>query len=130
MDETLFLNVDLDVEGKHGLGRIVAELSPFVIVLHGNEERFSLEAKHSPKTIDGTISALVRAIKKLSPAASRNWRKCTKRVFNIGIQVSQKPGGTSFLLSKKSLALVESVRGEIAITVYAALNSETGSQDV
>jgi hypothetical protein len=116
---TEFLNVDLDIRTKQGLSVLLSELEVSMLVLNKTETTASLELANGGDRLDEVIVALVHVVQQLSEGARSIWDQCDNRRFNIGFKGGSMPPENQFLLSSETVALLASVCGEIAITIYA-----------
>jgi hypothetical protein len=124
VDETLFLNVDVDVYSKTSLQSLVAALGRKVIVHHvGREGRiqsahFSLASTYRDDA-DTLAYRLARLVTRLPPAARQSWDRARRRDFNLGIQAGIAPYSHEIALTRRTLQRVVAVGGRVVITTYA-----------
>ena len=86
------------------------------------------ELRTQPKTPDGAIRGLARAIEQLPQRQRSHWKRATVRDFNVGIQAADEPDHSEFVLKLETVTMVGKLGGRIVITVYgAALNNTSGS---
>jgi hypothetical protein len=122
---TEFLNVDLDLRAKRGLGKLVQSLAPSAFVLRQTSKEASLELDGvGEPTLEKTILGLVKLVQSLPPHALTIWNQCNCRIFNVGIQAGDKPHSREFGISKKAVSLLAKIGAEIVLTVYAPLKEE------
>lgn len=121
MHEAQFLNVDLDLSSAYGLKDLVDAMKPFVVVLNNEREEFiSVELSSvQPTTIDDAIARYARLVKQFAPEHKKLWDQCNTRRMNIGIKSGNASHQSSFCISEESLALLGTLRAEIALTIYA-----------
>jgi hypothetical protein len=125
MDQTYFLNVDLDVFSRSSLEPLAAAFGSKVIPLyvgpHGSRYRahFELGGSHR-KSADALIVGLVQLVRNLPRAARLVWNQAYRRDFNIGIQGGFKPHCYELPLKAETLKLVSSVNARVVVTIYAA----------
>ena len=121
MDETIFLNIDLDIESKIDISPIVEAFGEEVAVLrndcmsgiyYGSFE--TLLAK--PNEI---IMEYARLIESLDPSARQIWDQCRTKRFDIGFQCAEKPYSYHSTLSNESLSKISALGGEFVVTIYA-----------
>ena len=95
--DTMFLNVDLDIESEAPLDRIVDAIGDRAAVLfHDRVEqhyRASFEVGDDIMTsgVDHTIRKLCDLVEGLPPQARAVWDACYRRVLDIGIQSGPEP---------------------------------------
>jgi hypothetical protein len=123
-EPTHFLNVDLEIGSRGKLDVLAAELSSRLFELYrgkvGQLDRAHYEISAMTPTADVTIRALVRILKKLTPAARRVWNSARVRDFNIGIQAGATPRSAELAIEPKTLQQITALGGRIVITIYAA----------
>ena len=123
-EETLFMNVDVDVYSKTSLQPLVAAFGKKVIVHHvGREGRdqsahFSLASTHRDDA-DTLAYRLAGLVTRLPRAARQLWDRARRRDFNLGIQAGMTPYSHEIALTRRTLARVAAVGGRIVITTYA-----------
>jgi hypothetical protein len=124
-EETHYVNVDLEIGSSRKLDVLAAELDKKLFSLYrgrygglyrAHYETTSMRASRTPT---GTILALVRVLKRLSPAAQRAWRAARVRDFNIGFQASFEPRHFEAAIDPGAIKQVAALGGRIVITVYA-----------
>jgi hypothetical protein len=125
---TAFLNVDLDLRAKRGLGKLVQclELSAYVLRQTSTEASLELNGRGG-LTLEKTILGLVKLVQSLPPHAITIWNQCNCRTFNVGIQAGREPHFSEFSISKKAVSLLAKIGAEIGLTVYAPLNEEAST---
>jgi len=125
MDETFFLNVDLDVFARFSLEPLAAAFGSKVTQLyigpHGRRYGAHFELRASPrKGADALIVGLVRLVKSLPRAARTTCNEAYRRYFNIGIQGGLKPPTYELPLKSETLKLVSSINARLVVTIYGA----------
>jgi hypothetical protein len=123
-----FLNVDLMVLGHIARQTLLRALGNAVVVLHGDEDALQLdglpclvlEVADVGLDVAGTLARFVELVRGLPPPARRAWDAASCRRFDIGIQSGKRPHETSWKVPRSLLKAVESISGEMAITVYGA----------
>jgi hypothetical protein len=99
---TEFLNVDLDLRAKRGLGILLQGLEPFAFVLHQTDKQASLELNgKSRPSLERTFLGLIKAVQSLPPEAATIWKNCDYRIFNVGVQAGREPYSTEFSISRR-----------------------------
>jgi hypothetical protein len=119
---TTFLNVDLDLRVDRDLDELLKFLEPFAFVLNKNGPEASVELRHSPYSLDGTLKKFVEHIEGLPPRAMRLWNQCEYRRFNVGIQAGTEPHESHFTISNKAIGQLVNVASELIVTVYAPID--------
>ena len=124
MEQTCFLNVDVDVWSPSDLRPLVAALGRKILVHYVGEERGAYSAHISlasayTRDADTRIRRFISLVDKLPTAARRLWDRARSRDFNIGIQGGVTPHSHEIALDEGTIALVAGVRGRIVITTYA-----------
>ncbi len=122
-DETThFITVDLEIGSRGKLDLVATELGPHTMEMYrgkiGSLDHAHYEAGGGD-TIDETIENLLRLLRRLSPAAKRQWRAAKVRDFNIGIQAGVKPNSLELTASAKTMQEVARLGGRLVITIYA-----------
>jgi hypothetical protein len=130
-----FLNVDLELESRESLDLIAQEFGDRVHILHNGPLQdipylLAVEVyagdDQDPESI---IEAFCDLIEDLSAKSKANWRKCTARRFDIGIEsgtgVAKRFGALCLSLSPQTLKRVSALSAEAVITVYPAMPQET-----
>jgi hypothetical protein len=129
--KTTFLNVDLDISSREDLASLAAALEPQLFLLHvgRNRNRYwaRLELRGQPRSPDGAIKGLVRAIQRLPRRHLACWKRASARDFNIGIQAAGRPLSTEVRVAPATVKLVGRLGGRIVITVYGAAPQPTPS---
>lgn len=122
-DETVFLNVDLELRSSSGLLRLLAELSRAVVILHADDGFAVLELDEQPGSPEEAVTRFATLVDQLTEAAREEWDECSERVLGIGIQSGVTPHQISYRLSARSLAMAANIRADVVFTVYARLQS-------
>lgn len=83
-----FLNVDLDLRDRRGVGAVVRALGPKMVVMNHERKDFaSLELPLLPnQKLVPTLRRWLRVIEALSPAGKKAWRACRSKELSIGIE--------------------------------------------
>ncbi|MHB8881859.1 MAG: hypothetical protein ACYC69_10185 [Thermodesulfovibrionales bacterium] len=123
IEETRFLNVDLDIVAKVPLNDIVEAFGKKAFALYvGRRGRLycayiETEGGHQDNA-DQIIQKFVAMVKKLPREIRRIWDQAKSREFNIGIEVARKSPAYVLQLKQKTLDDIVSVDGTITFTVY------------
>ena len=97
LEEAHYVNVDLEIGSSRKLDVLAAELDKKLFLLYRgrygglHRAHYETTSMRASRTPTGTILALVRVLKKLSPKAQRAWRAARVRDFNIGFQAAFEP---------------------------------------
>jgi hypothetical protein len=114
-----FRNVDLDLESREPLGRLIDALP--VIVLFPARMRgkymLSLEDSGANLTLDQTLRRLAKMISSLSGEPRRLWRRATKRSFNIGFACGSRRA-PPFSVQSATIQAVAAVGASVEVTLY------------
>jgi hypothetical protein len=115
-----FLNVDLDLESREPLARLMDAL-PSLFVLLSTRMRgkyvVSLELSQPGLTLDQTIRRLAKMISSLSGQPRRLWQRATNRCFNIGF-ASGTARHPAFSIRSVTIQAVASLGASIGVTLY------------
>jgi hypothetical protein len=123
-----FLNVDLELESNESLDVIAQAFGDRVHVLHNgplNDIPHLLAVEiyaGDDKDPESIIEAFCDLIEGLSAKGKTNWKKCTGRRFDIGIEsgtgIAKRFGALCLSLSPQILKRVSALGAEAVITVY------------
>ena len=119
-NNTVFLNVDLDVQIATGLEVLLAELGRDVAVLHQDSTTATIELNREVSDPQDALIGLAILIEALSPDARRIWEEAEKRSMSIGIQAGARPHSLDFVIPPDCIARLERIGVEIVFTVYAS----------
>ncbi len=121
---TEFLNVDLELASRGKLDTLIDELAAVLFVQHREDRprdhQVSLQATVMTMTADATVRALVAAVKRLSPAGTRQWRAALRRDFNLGVQAGLGPSSVEYAFEPRTVRAVADLGARIVVTVYGA----------
>jgi len=119
---TVFLNVDLDLEGPANLAPLVRALGPVDILHQSDAAPFVAHLEIDQVGLDclATISALLDLVEGLAPDARALWDQCTTRSFNIGIQSGLAPHYSEYALPATLLSRLAAVGADAVVTIYGA----------
>jgi len=126
LDETAFLNVDLDIWSRSPLEPLVSAFGKRVFVLHvGKEARrygahLELAASGYADNPDQLLRRFVRLVKKLPRSSKASWDRAELRQFNVGIQAATEPVSWGLQLEPQTLDAIASVAAGLVVTVYGA----------
>jgi hypothetical protein len=116
---TTFLNVDLDIRARAGLGELLNSMASSAILLQKTELDASLELNENFTSLEEALTKLMELIVALPPLARDIWHQCEFRRFNIGIQAGNEPHAALFAISSKTVSLLAEAQVELIFTVYA-----------
>ncbi len=123
MEQTRFLNVDLDLSASFDLAPLVAALEKKAYALHvGRTKRTyqaHLELERRPENADATVRAFCKMIARLPPDARAMWDATKVRDFNVGVQAEKKPHCEVFTFSASTVKAVADLGARIVFTVYS-----------
>jgi len=123
VNETHFLNVDLDIYSRSDLQPLVNAFGKKVSVLHvGRYKRTYkavLELNRIARGADSMIRAFCALIRALPKAERQRWNAATVRDFNIGVQIRKKPNCYRIDLSTPAVKAASEVGARIVFTTYS-----------
>jgi hypothetical protein len=124
-EEAHYVNVDLEIGSTRKLDLLAGELDRKLFLLYRGRygglyrAHYETRSMRASRTPTGTIMALVRVLKRLSPAAQRSWRAARVRDFNIGFQAAAEPRVLEAAVDAEAVKEVAALGGRIVITMYA-----------
>ena len=125
-----FLNVDLEIRSTAKLDALAIDLGKDVIVLYSGpagksgQQLLVLESSQCfLKTPEAVIHSLGSALKKLSPASQRIWKRARKR-FDVGYELTAKERHSQFSLRAKTLKHLVEWDATLAVTYYRGEESD------
>jgi hypothetical protein len=123
LNQTTFLNVDLDLCSRSNLQPLLSALEPKILILHagrhGRMYRAHVELARSPKSADAAIRGFATLIGALPRSERRLWDAATIRDFNIGVQAGIRPHAHEVPLARETIDIVSALKARIVMTVYA-----------
>ncbi len=127
MNETHFLNVDLDIESNENLDELVKELGKNLSIMthHSNDGINFASFETSGSGIEEIIDMFIVSIEGLNGNSKAIWNSCIKREFNFGFQCGIKPNGYTAEIDPELLTKIINVGGQVGITIYPPENSST-----
>ena len=124
MSEIQFLNVDLELESKHDISALVADLKKNAMVLHYDQDEYRqlarIEATADISSPDKAINQLCELIESCSRNALKQWLSCSKRTFDIGFESGNSPKCFNQPLHADTLLRISAIGAGIEITIYPA----------
>lgn len=116
-----YLNVDLEIESKSDLSKIVEEFGEDVIVLHCGEMRgyqhASFEAPN-PSEADHIINHFCLLVEELTKEAREVWDGCCSRVMDVGYESGTTPRNFRSEIRASTVQRVAAIGASIVITIY------------
>jgi hypothetical protein len=120
--EIQFLNVDLELESKHDISILVADLSKQAVVLHYDKDEFRqlarIEAGEHASTPEKAINHLCELIESCSRAGLKQWLSCSKRTFDLGFSSGTSPKCFSQAIHADTLLRISAIGAGMEITLY------------
>ena len=120
MSETIFLNVDLDLEGMASLDPLIEALGSSVCVVHKEGLVVSLELSESPVGPGDAIVRFSKLIDELPPDVNDLWNRCRMRQFNIGMRCGDSAHEARIELPLEILRRALGVGVDVVVTIYRA----------
>lgn len=125
-----YLNTDLDLLGEEPFNTVMMELG-YVSILHYEKQKNGtwsacVESQESAQSCtckerspEDNILPLIKLIKQMSASAQEEWRRLTKRDFNIGWHATNIwPQGAAFILPNAVLQEMAAVNATCSVTIY------------
>lgn len=125
LDESIFLNVDLEVFSRSDLKPLADALKKSLTIhyvgMEFGKHKAYFELSRPPKTPDSAIIRYCKLIQKLPPNKRKIWDNAESRSFDIGFESPKK--GRYFWGSVRSEAIRAAglVGAQIAITIYGPM---------
>ena len=129
-----YLNTDLDLLGAEPFNTVMMEFGSVSILHYEKQENgiwsACIESQQTYTWKEGSctcnesrpednIFLLINLIKKMSATAKEEWRRLTKRDFNIGWEATNMwPQGASFILPNAVLQAMAAVNATCSVTIY------------
>ena len=127
LDNTRFLNVDLEVFSKSDLQSLVAALGSKVHVHYLGMEfglfKAYLDLAVQPKTPESGILRYCKLIQKLPPSERAAWNAAKSRSFDVGIEVPKRGGHYWVAVGPDAVRAASEVGAQIAISVYGGMKA-------
>ena len=125
LDNSSFLNVDLEVFSKTDLQSLVAALGSKVHVHYLGMEfglfKAYLDLAVQPKTPELGILRYCKLIQKLPPTARAAWNAAKSRSFDIGIEAPKRGSHYWVAVGSDAVRAASEVGAQIAISVYGPM---------
>jgi len=122
VDETQFLNVDLDIRSRSSLEPIALAMGRTVHVLYVGRERGLYKAYlelHRHLSAAACIRGFCALIRKLPQAERKLWDTATIREFNVGIQAQMKPITFEITVGEEAVRQAADLDARIGVTIYS-----------
>ena len=123
VNESHFMNVDLDIYSRSSLEPLVAAMGQRVRVLFvGRTKRTyeaHLELRRITQTADSTIRGFCALVRALSKAQRNLWDQAKVREFSVGIQAQLKPITFEITLDERTVRAAYEVNARINFTIYS-----------
>ena len=117
-----YLNVDLEIESKSDLSKIVEEFGEDVSVLYCGEMRgyqhASFEMPGNTAGADETISHFCWLVEQLTKEAREVWDGCCSRVMDVGYESGTSPQNFRSEIRASTVQRVAAIGASIVITIY------------
>jgi len=126
LDDSLFLNVDLDIYSKTDLQPLVDALGNKVIEMWVGRVRRTYEAHlevtwEPRKTPSSTILRFCKLINTLPPAKRRLWNAAKSKSLDVGIEAPKRNRHFWSAVSPEAVSAAAEVGAQIAITIYGPM---------
>ena len=124
-----YLNVDLEIESKSDLSKIVEEFGEDVIVLYCGERRGYQHASfESPNHADAdeTINHFCLLVEELPTEARAIWDGCCSRVMDVGYESGISPQNFRSEIRASTVQRVAAIGASIVITIYPLSHDHNG----
>ncbi len=122
MAEIQFLNVDLEIESKEDLSKLVNDLKRSATILHYEQsdspQLARIEASIEVTTPDAGINHLCELVESCSRNALKQWLAAKRRTFDIGLQSGHSPKCFNQALDANTLLRISALGAGIEITLY------------
>ena len=123
LDESCFLNVDLERFSKSDLQPLVTALGSNVHIHYVGTEfglfKAYLDLTKQPKTPESGILRLCKLIQRLTPSKRAIWDAGKSRSFDIGIEAPNRGNHYWSAVGSEAIRAAAEVNAQIAITVFA-----------
>ena len=122
MQHVRYLNVDLEIESKSDLSKIVEEFGEDVSVLYCGEMRgyqhASFEIPGNTADADETINHFCLLVEELTEEAREVWQSCCSRVMDVGFESGTTPWNFRSEIRASTVQRVAAIGASIVITIY------------
>jgi len=127
MSKIEFLNMDLDIESEENIDSIIEEFGDHVSIMRNEKENNLFYASFETflNEENDIIEKYVSLINSLSPLTRKIWDKCIKKEFDFGYESGIVPNNFHSRINTNSVAQLASVGGNISITIYPLVGSNT-----
>jgi hypothetical protein len=125
LDESVFLNVDLEVFSKSDLKPLAdalgRSLHAHYLGMEFGKHKAYFDLAKQPDTPDGGIVRYCKLIQKLPPKVRKLWDSSESRSFDIGLESPKKGRYYWGAISQEAVRAAADVGAQIAITVYGPM---------
>jgi hypothetical protein len=128
LDDSLFMNVDLDIYSKTDLQPLVAALGNSIIemwvgrVRRTYEAHLELSGSHlALRALSSIILKLCKLVQALPPRERRLWNAAKTKSFDIGIGAPKRNRHYWSAVSPDAVRAAAEVGAQIAITIYGPM---------
>lgn len=126
LDNTQFLNVDLNIFSKSDLEPLVIAMGKKVSVNYVGREKRTYSAHMdlaigNPKSPESAILQFCKLIRELPAEARELWNGAKSRSFDIGVESRGPMRYYWFSLAPKTIMAAAEISAQIAVTVYGPL---------
>jgi hypothetical protein len=125
VENTRFLNVDLDIYSRSNLQPILDALGREVVVLHAGRVvgkrtyEAHIELSGTAKDANKTIRAFCTSIESLRGEARRLWDTALVRDFNVGVQAEVRPHCYGLAIAAETVKATSKLNARIVVSIYA-----------
>lgn len=119
-----YLNTDLDLISNTPFEKLTRFLNKFgSFELHYGQEQNKkwfgrYEVLSDYENPEQTLRQFLKIIDRLRGNELKEWRKCTRKIFDIGYDCGKEPWGFSNSLSNETIKKIGALGAEIKITIY------------
>ncbi len=126
LDDSLFLNVDLDIYSKTDLQPLVDALGASLIEMWVGRVRRTYEAHlevswEKRKTPSSIILRFCKLIRALPPKERKLWNAAKTKSFDIGTEAPKRNNHYWSAVSPEAVHAAAEVGAQIAITIYGPM---------
>ena len=127
MNETTFLNIDLDIESEVDILPIVNSFKKSVTVMRHEfiDEKFYGSFETGFTEPNEIIEEYTRLVDNLNADERLIWDQCNIKRFDIGFESGLLPNAFHSIISSKSVNLLSSIGATIVITIYPYSDENT-----
>ena len=123
MNQSHYLNTDLELESHEGLSPIVEYFNEEVSVLYHGEamghRRATFEVAGFVNDADAAINHFCMLAECLPEQEQGIWGRCSKKIFDIGYESGSDPGAFRSEIRPGTVMRVATLGASIVITIYS-----------